>query len=273
MIELDYKKNGFLKSKMIWFGNKLPPTKGYHFISCYNFLDDLPFYYPYIKLQERSIIIDLTKDLDKLYGQIYKRRRWNIRRGYKEDIRIDVNIGSKLIFEEFRYLYNKYRVPKGYNPVLLNWLLLPLKNNILVFQGSHQGRILIMETVVHDGNVAKRLDSIRDESIKCFASNYVGGVMMWEMINYLKEYGCQIFDLGGVSDYRLSFGGERVTTYTYKAGVSYLAKILLKGVPIYSFLSIKGYYFHNFINRFFNGSRDCYETSASSRILSQLPRF
>lgn len=251
MIEIDYKKTGFLKSKMVWFGNKLPPTKGYHFISCYNFLHDLSFNYPYIKLQESSIVIDLTKDLDKLYGEIYKRRRWNIRRGYKEDIRINIHNGSKLILKEFRYLYNKYRVPRGYNPILLNWLLMPLKDNILVFQGKHQGRNLIMETIVHDGRIARRLDSIRDESIKCFASNYVGGVMLWEMIQYLKKYGCEIFDLGGVSDYRLSFGGERVTTYTYKAGVSPLAKILLKGVPIYSLLAKEVDYFYNFINRFY----------------------
>ncbi len=212
---------------------KLPSLEKYHFISCFNYLNDIPIHYQFRKLQESTVRIDLTKDVDSIFGQIHNRRRQKIRRGYKEEINIVHQIGSINLLKEFCSIYNKFRVSKGNNHINFNWLLKYLCSNIIVFWVEHHGQILVMELIVHDECTAYRLYNVRNETVKCPASTYAGGVLLWEIITYFKRCGCQVLDLGGSNYFKNSFGGEIATTFTYHAAVSPIAKLLMKGKPIY----------------------------------------
>jgi hypothetical protein len=241
LIVIDYNKFGLLRSKVVWFGEELPSPKGYHFVNCFYYPNDVPFHYPYTKLQESTVRIDLTKSLEDLFRQIHKRRRQKIRRGYKEEINIRHQIGSRNLLKEFCSLFNKFRVPQGNNPLNFNWLLINLCSNIILFWGEYHGRILFMELIVHDGCTAYRFYNVRDETVKCPASTYVGGVLLWEIICHLKRCGCKILDLGGSNFFKKSFGGEIATTYTYHVAISPIAKSFMKGKEIYFSLIKKIY--------------------------------
>jgi serine/alanine adding enzyme len=241
MIDIDYNKFGLLRSRMVWFGEELPSPEGYHFVSCFNYLNELSFHHPYTKLQESTILIDLTKGEGDLFSQIHKRRRQKIRRGYKEEINIRHQIGSRNMLKEFCTLYNKFRIPKGNNPINFNWLLRYLCSNIILFWGEYNGQILFMELIVQDECTAYRFYNVRNETVKCPASTYVGGVLLWEIICHLKKLGCQILDLGGSNFFKNSFGGEIATTYRYDVAVSPIAKSFMKGKEIYFSLLKKIY--------------------------------
>jgi hypothetical protein len=187
VIDISYNKLGILKSRMIWFGEELPSTDGYHFVKCYEYFNDLPCSPPYTKIEEPTFIIDLTKDVDYLFRRVDKRRRQKIRRGYKENVVIDSNTCNKKLLSEFVSLFNKYRINRrGYGPLVLNWTILPLGENIILFRGRHAGQTLIMELIVHDGYIARRFESVRNEALNCPASTYIGGVL-WEIILHLKN--------------------------------------------------------------------------------------
>jgi hypothetical protein len=233
MINIDYIKFGLLRSRMVWFGEELPTSKGYHFVSCYSYLADIPDHFPFTQFQEETVRIDLTKDMDGLFKQIHKRRRQKIRRGYKEDIEIKYQTGGKEIFKEFYSLHSKYRIHRGNDPVSLNNLLLPLSKYITVFTGHSHGQTLISEIIIHDGNIAYRFANARNERLIGPASTYIGGVLLWEVIMYFKRCGYQIIDLGGSNLFKRSFGGEIVTNYNYSLAISGIAKALIKVKPVY----------------------------------------
>ena len=238
MIDIDFKLFGLLKSREVWYGKELPSVKGYHFIHCKNFFVDILFHHPFEKISQPTVLIDLTKDLDDLFGEIYKRRRQKIRRGFKEDIQIVHQPCSKRLLKESFSLFNKYRVPLN-DPVSCSQLL-HLANNITIFSGYHHGQLLVREIIIHDGLVAYRHMNIINGAIKNPATTYIGGVLIWELIVYFKKLGYHFLDLSaGLNPFKLSFGGEITLVHSYFADVSPLAKTLRQLRSIFNTISKK----------------------------------
>jgi len=236
LIEIDYKRWGILRSKLVFFGDDLPTTEGYHFVIVENCFSKLT-YHPFFILREKNnIIIDLTKEIEVLFNQMTKMRRRVIKDGLKMDYQITHQEARLDLLREFKNLYNRFIPGKGATPIVsLNHFkaLLPY---MTIFQGKYEDRTLEIVLLVHDGQTVKDFYNVRDESLKgSKVLNCIGSVLHWEILMYFKTLGYRTFDLGGVvpsrpaiQDYKLSFGGKVIPTYSYEAALTPMAKIIGK---------------------------------------------
>jgi hypothetical protein len=233
MIDIDYMQFGLLKSKMVWFTEQLPSTKGYHYMSCKCCYNKVPYHHPFSQREIPTVLIDLSLDTSRLFEDIHSKRRQKIRRAYKEKVSIVPQELTRDLLKEFVDLYRKFQVPKG-NYFTSPWIIKGLKKNVKVFKGMHYDQVLIMDLVLHDGCTAHRWMRVRNEAIKSQASTYIGGTIVWEIIQHFKKKDYQILDLGGQNHYLRSFGGGVVPSYSYIAILSLAAKAIFMGKPIFS---------------------------------------
>jgi hypothetical protein len=242
MIQVDYPRFGWLKSKQIFFGDCLPPTSGYHFISCKNYYRDLPYHPPYKRDECITILIDLTEDLDTIFKQIHTKRRNIIRQGLKFAYSIIHQKPTINNLKEFQELYNKYTVRKGAQGSFSLSTLTSLLPHMTFFIGKYDNIVAEIMILVHDDRTVRCHKVTRNEDHPRYKDCYqLGSVLQWEVLRHFKGLGYQVFDFGGaitedptspmsgVSRYKMSFGGEKAATYWYEAAITPLGRALDKG--------------------------------------------
>jgi lipid II:glycine glycyltransferase (peptidoglycan interpeptide bridge formation enzyme) len=254
MIELDYRRYGLLRSKLVYFAEHLPSVDGYHFVSCRHCYKQLPCHYPYEHVQRYTTLFDLAQDSEKLFSQIHRKRRLIIKKGLKIGFQFSFQRPTLEGLKEFRQLYNKFIAPKGAGPLINFGILLDLMPFMTVVTGKFGDQTLMMLLIISDGRTAAiHLGGRNEASSYPQEMYYLGSVMHWEVILYFKNCGLQVFDFGGIAlgpdsptagitQHKLSFGGEVVPTHYYEAAVSNLARAFLAGAET-------GY---SLIRRFFN---------------------
>ena len=188
---------------------------------------------PFSQYKFHTILIDLSLDSNRLFGKISPKRRQKIRSAYKERIKIKQEKLNDNLLKEFVYLYRKYQVVKG-NYLISPWSIKALQDNLKIFKGIHDNKTLVMDIVLHDGCTAYRWMRARNEAIESKASTYIGGALIWEMIQYFKRNGYQTLDLGGHNYFKRTFGGDMVPFYNYQSILSPIPKLIIKGKPILS---------------------------------------
>jgi len=241
MLEIDYRRYGVLRAKLTYFADYLPPTAGYHLVSCNNCYTELPNYHPYKQEQRQTVLIDLLKDTDKIFSNINRKRRNDIRRGLKIGFQFVSQEANLKFLKEFRHLYNKFVVPKGAAALLDLETLLALSPYLTAFAGKYADQTLIMMLIIHDGRMARVLLGARNEASPYTHEGYfIQSNLQWELISHFKARGYHAFDLGGINldpnspaygitRNKLSFGGEVVPTYYYEAVVTPLARLMIRG--------------------------------------------
>jgi len=233
MIDIDYKQLGLFRSKMVWFAEQLPSINGYHSIKCLCCYRKISYHFPFSQYKHHTTLIDLSLDTNRLFEQIRPKRRQKIKRAYKEEIKFKQQNLNYNLLKEFVNLYRKFQVPIG-NYLTSPWSIKALQDNIKVFKGIQNDQTLIMDLVIHDGCTAYRWMRARNKAIKSEASTYIGGALIWEIIQYFKRNSYQTLDLGGHNYFKCTFGGDIVPVYNYSAILSPILKLIIKGKPFFS---------------------------------------
>jgi lipid II:glycine glycyltransferase (peptidoglycan interpeptide bridge formation enzyme) len=248
MIELDYRRWGIFKSKLLYFGEYLPTPKDYHFITVSNCYIDLPQIPPYKKEQRHTVLIDISRDPQDLLKSIPRRRRKIIRRSLDMGFQTKCEPVSEKNLKEFRKLYNQFIAPKTGRKLLTVSNLLSLSPYLLLFSGLFNNHVLCMQLVIHNGNIARGLMAVRNEKLLNIMepniSYFINTYFQYQCFIYFNNNGYKYYDMGGidinketsacqVTNYKLSWGGEIVPTYYYEAEVTKIAKAILGGFKLF----------------------------------------
>lgn len=187
-------------------------------------------------------VIDLTQDLDTIWRNIDNEScRNRIRRAQRDGIKFKINEG----YEEFYRLNKSFEQQKGFaTPLGIGTPKLEtIKRYGTLFIAEYECEILGGHLYLEDEaniklglSASKRLEADREKAKVIGRANRL---LHWEAIKYAKEKGIKEFDWGGlwreeeadkderkkaINSFKLSFGGEIVTRYSYRKvyGRSYL---------------------------------------------------
>jgi hypothetical protein len=180
-----------------------------------------------------TAVTDLTQDLDVIWNNIRRRFREYINQASREGTKIYLN----LHYDEFYRLYRNFRQSKGFASILEigAMKLETMEKHGTLFTAEYDGELLGGHLYLEDEacimlgpSASKRLEV--DKKKAAFISR-ANRLLHWEAIKYAKGRGIREFDWGGlrqegeaaddeegkgVISFKLSFGGEVVTRYSYQ---------------------------------------------------------
>ena len=205
-----------------------------NFADCGNKVDVKGF----TRRESFTSIIDLTQDLDVLWRNMDKKSsRYEIKRAEKEGIKLDLNQD----YEQFYRLNKAFIQSKGFGSLLR--IEIPkveaMRKYGTLFTAEYSGEILGGHLYLEDEahirlwlSASKRLWADKEKAALIGRANRL---LHWEAIKYAKEKGIKEFDWGGlwpqeeaerdgkkkaINSFKLSFGGEIVTRYSYQKAYS-----------------------------------------------------
>jgi lipid II:glycine glycyltransferase (peptidoglycan interpeptide bridge formation enzyme) len=189
------------------------------------------------RLIELTNVIDLTQDLDTIWNKMdNKNVRYWINRAQREGIKIHINQN----YDEFYKIYQSFIKKKGIKSFfdmfgVWSTSLESMKKHGTLFIAEYNGEILAGTLYLEDDTyieawlgASKRLESDKKKKTLAACANRL---LDWEVIKYAKNKGLKEFDLGGIwpeeetkkdikkqgiNNFKLGFGGETVTRYSYK---------------------------------------------------------
>ena len=109
-------------------------------------------------------------------------------------------------------------------------------DGIIFSAAIHEGEVLVFHSYICDNEEARLLHSascFREESADQSMIGRANKRLHWEDIKYFKQKGLLRYDWGGISDFenpngidefKLKFGGEKITYYNIFAGNTVLGK-------------------------------------------------
>lgn len=173
-----------------------------------------------------DIIIDLTKDEEKLWKEIHSKRRNEIRRATKEGtfFRKAENISDfKSAYNILLEVYERVKVPIPPFAILNNiYTELSKENMIQCFLAINDDKIIgTMIAFTYNNIIFDWYAGAKKE----FYKKYPNDLIPWEVFKWGKANGFNQFDFGGagkpnqhygVRDYKLKFGGKLVNFGRYE---------------------------------------------------------
>ncbi|MFC1912759.1 hypothetical protein ACFLX7_00985 [Chloroflexota bacterium] len=223
----------FFRIREIYFSEYPYDVEGcpfVHFPSCKNKVEADGF----TRVDYLTSVIDLTQDLDTIWRKLdYKSSRLPIKRAQREGIKVNINRD----YDEFWQINRSFQRKKGFGPIL--GIGTPrveiMKRYGTLFTAEYEGEILGGNIYLEDeANIrawrwaSTRLKVDREKAALIGRANRL---LCWEAIQYAKEKGMKEFDWAGLASkeeanrdkgkkgrnsYKLSFGGEIVTRYSYR---------------------------------------------------------
>jgi hypothetical protein len=190
----------------------------------------------------RTSILDLTQELDKLWGNLDKDYRYDIRRAEKEQIKTLINQD----FERFHEMSVGFQRAKGFGGFLSlqHPDLETLKKNGILFASYLGDEMLGGNAYLEDEahffmwlSASRRLQVDKEMANVIARANRL---LHWEAIKYAKQKGIKEYDLSGIYPeeqaardkvkqnenlFKLRFGGKIVDRYEYQKAYS----------PLYTF--------------------------------------
>jgi len=176
----------------------------------------------------------LTQDLDEIWRKLDKKSsRYSIRRAQQDGINLRINRD----YDEFYQMNKNLLKNKGFSTI---YVVGVPKADVMekygtLFTAEHKGETLGGHLYLEDGaniklwySASKRLGVDRDKATLIGNANRL---LHWEAIKYAKDKGIKEFDWGGlcsqeeadkderlkaINSFKLSFGGEIVTYYSYQ---------------------------------------------------------
>jgi len=236
------KKLSIFKLKEIHFSDYPYDVEGcdvVSFPSCKNRVDAEGF----TCVESLTSVIDLTQDLDTLWQNMNRKSaRYWIRRAQRDGVKINISQN----YEEFYRMNKSFEKQKGFAPLLGigTTNLETMKRYGILFIAEHNGEMLSGDVYLEDAanlkawvGSSKRLEVDREKAILIGRANRL---LQWEAIKYAKEKGIRELDLGGlwpeqeadkderkkaINSFKLNFGGEMATRYSYQKVYSPLYKL------------------------------------------------
>ena len=186
---------------------------------------------------------DLTRTEEEIFSDINKNVRYECRRSEKDGVEIRFYSraeieGNPMLLDTFADIYQRMYQSKGldvdWNKVTVDKYL--EEDAILFSAALYEGEIIVFHAYICDETDTRLL-----YSASCFREtsadqNLIGRAnkrLQWEDMKYFKNKGVKRYDWGGISnfenpngidEFKLKFGGEKVTYYNVFAGNSLLGK-------------------------------------------------
>lgn len=172
-----------------------------------------------------NIIVDLTLPEDELWRQVHPKRRNEIRKSIKSNVKVSA-LGYPEISDTYKILkevYNRARLPLV--PILFfqnAYKYNDSKTKLVAYGAKCQEELLgTMITLQYKGIVY----DLYAGSLSRFYDKNPNDILPWEVFRICKNLGCTKFDFGGagkpnipygVRDYKAKFGGIMVNYGRYQ---------------------------------------------------------
>ena len=199
-----------------------------------------------------TLITDLSESEESLWGKIRKNARYDINRSERDGITFEIFESKDIISESFAPkmdLFEKCHdgmyASKGLNFKFNRAEIIKFaeQNSAVITTASYQGEPIVWHFYIKDDTHVKFTIScslFRDSATKEFVDiiGRANKALHWHDMKYLKNLGVVSYDWGGcdwhheelngIDNFKLSFGGEKVTYYTEQVLVSLKAKLYTK---------------------------------------------
>lgn len=188
----------------------------------------------FTRVESPTLIIDLTQDLDTIWRNMdRKSTRYAIKRAQRDRIKFKKNED----YDEFYRINRSLQQKKGAGSLfgIGSPKLETMERYGTLFTAEAADEILGGHLYLEDKNsiklwlsASKRLEVEREKATLIGNANRL---LHWEAMKYAKEKGIEEFDWGGlwseeeadkdkkkkaINSFKLSFGGERTTRYSYQ---------------------------------------------------------
>jgi lipid II:glycine glycyltransferase (peptidoglycan interpeptide bridge formation enzyme) len=176
-----------------------------------------------------TLLIDLKQDEDKIFSNIKKKFRYDIRQAWKNNITFNWNSKPSIQnINEFCSFYNSFAKQAGVGKSNKIKLKILQKENSLILSTaqSDDGRKLVMHALISDGARVRLLYSgSLHRSVAKEDRNLIGKAnkaLHWYEVKESKYLQARHYDFGGLStdnstknidQFKLSFGGEVVNEF------------------------------------------------------------
>lgn len=249
MIDVTYKKK-FLSVNQIWYGKDISIAE----LLKQKRSADILFVHGADKEETKgafrgwqeyhTCINDLRLSEEDMLSKINKNVRYEIRRSQRDGIAFSFYQKKEIeenasLLKTFSDIYERMYLSKGSATKLnINAINHYLENDNIIFSAvMREGEILVFHSYIYEGTQTRLLHSascFREESADQAMIGRVNKRLHWEDIKYFKNAGVVEYDWGGISDFdnpngidefKLKFGGEKITYYNIFAGNTVLGKL------------------------------------------------
>lgn len=197
--------------------------------------------------EKRTILIDLARDEDELFGAIKKDSRNEIRRAIKDGVHCQLlDAGSSAVRMMFYDFYDDFVRDRKLNPLDRVRLDVMAANDRLVLTEARdaQGGRCVVHAYLRHAARARLLFSVSDLPRVTHKAqrNLIGRanrLLHWEDMQQFRRKGVRFYDFGGwyageenqellrINRFKEEFGGETVIEYNAIRGVSWRGKLAL----------------------------------------------
>lgn len=194
---------------------------------------------------------DITLPEEEMLAAVNKAVRYQFRRSEKDQIAIrfytksDIEQAPELL-SAFADIYERMYQSKGSDTRLnLSAVKKYLEADGILFSAVWRaGELLLFHSYICDDTDARLLHSascFREESADQSMIGRANKRLHWEDILYFKKKGLLRYDWGGISDFdnpngidefKLKFGGDKITYYNVFAGNTLLGKLAVAGMKL-----------------------------------------
>ena len=194
---------------------------------------------------------DLTKSEEDMLAGINKAVKYQFRRSEKDNIEVrfytkaDIEADPSLL-DTFTDIYERMYRSKGSDTKFnITAVKKYLEADAIVFSSVwHEGEMLVFHSYICDDKDTRLLHSascFREESADQSMIGRANKRLHWEDIKYFKEKGLVRYDWGGISDFenpngidefKLKFGGDKITYYNIITGNTILGKLAVTAMKL-----------------------------------------
>ncbi len=223
MLEITTHQFLFFKRKEFWFYNSEEINKGTYNAFCYS--NEKDSYKRENVLKAQTSLINLEKSSEELFNQINRTFKYHIHKA--EDIGITTNVDYSPSLIKCNQIINEFSVfanKKGIEWSFQRIRSLQKLNKIIVSEAFLKEEKAVTHVYLHDGHRVVLLHSYHshslvDEKMKGYANKY----LHWKDILDFKDLGLKQYDFGGIniqqhlgiSNFKMSFGGDVIDCYSY----------------------------------------------------------
>jgi lipid II:glycine glycyltransferase (peptidoglycan interpeptide bridge formation enzyme) len=215
----------FLSRQEIWFhsGGYVPDR----FYNVYCAADTAPAEKNLLHVKEfKTTCIDLHQEAEAIFNSFHPTIRYEIRRAERENLSCKAHSNpSEIECSELIRCFDQFAKKKNIIPLSARRIHALRKMGCLFITGSYCGTVPVATHVyiVNDTRVALLYSfhnfEFKDNKMRGFANKF----LHWKDILLFKEKGLALYDFGGIdadslpgiSDFKLGFGGETRSQYSY----------------------------------------------------------
>jgi len=190
-----------------------------------------------VRNDSHTVELNLEQDLDTIYANFRNTVKQEIRKSEKEGVVCDFRQDN---IDEFVQFYNDFAHAKKIYPTSKNRII-EMGDSLKMSYATLDGQLLVAHSYLVDEEVgiarlfhsaSKRLDETVDRNVIGRANK----LLTYKDILYFKEKGYKILDFGGyldnaqdksmqgINEFKMSFGGEKVTCINYNSFLYYILK-------------------------------------------------